>query len=183
MTKYEGTRLGQQELLAELLEVSEGVWFASFDPARHVSESAEYDPALPVHLAIDCGVSRHVAAVWFQVRRGRVPVQRTALGLDRADRSQRAGDGDGLRRSARRGPLFRSGGARRSWPAARNCPAGAGWTRSAWTRRARPGRGSARRRTPSSNGSSARDPWAGGRVTGCSTGWTRSRSCSIGLAC
>ena len=79
-TKYEGTRLGQQELLAELLEVSEGVWFASFDPARHVSESAEYDPALPVHLAIDCGVSRHVGAVWFQVRRGRVPVQRTASG-------------------------------------------------------------------------------------------------------
>ena len=80
VTKYEGTRLGQQELLAELLEVSEGAWFPSFDVARHVTDAAEYDPALPVHLAIDCGVSRHVAAVWFQVRRGRLPVQRTPSG-------------------------------------------------------------------------------------------------------
>ena len=68
VTKYEGTRLGQQELLAEVLEVSEGAWFKSFDPQRHVSAEAEYVPGLPVHLAIDCGVSRHVAAVWFQVR-------------------------------------------------------------------------------------------------------------------
>jgi len=67
VTRYEGTRLGQQELLAELLEVAEGAWFAAFDPAKHVTTAAEYDPELPVHLAIDCGVSRHVAAVWFQV--------------------------------------------------------------------------------------------------------------------
>ena len=80
VTKYEGTRLGQQELLAELLEVSDGAWFKSFDAAQHMTESAEYDPALPVHLAIDCGVSRHVAAVWFQVRRGRVPIERTPSG-------------------------------------------------------------------------------------------------------
>jgi phage terminase large subunit-like protein len=68
VTKYEGTRLGQQELLAEVLEVSDGVWFRGFDAARHADESAEYHPRYPVHLAIDCGVSRHVAAVWFQVR-------------------------------------------------------------------------------------------------------------------
>jgi len=68
VTKYEGTRLGQQELLAEILEVSDGAWFKSFDPSRHVTEGAEYVPGFPVHLAIDCGVSRHVAAVWFQVR-------------------------------------------------------------------------------------------------------------------
>jgi Terminase large subunit, T4likevirus-type, N-terminal len=68
VAKYEGTRLGQQELLAEVLEVSEGVWFHRFDAARHVTEEAEYDPGFPVHLAIDCGVSRHVGAVWFQVR-------------------------------------------------------------------------------------------------------------------
>jgi Terminase large subunit, T4likevirus-type, N-terminal len=66
--KYEGTRLGQQELLAEILEVSDGAWFKSFDAARHVTDRAEYEPGFPVHLAIDCGVSRHVAAVWFQVR-------------------------------------------------------------------------------------------------------------------
>jgi hypothetical protein len=68
VTKFEGTRLGQQELLAEVLEVSDGVWFHRFDAAKHVGEAAEYHPRYPVHLAIDCGVSRHVAAVWFQVR-------------------------------------------------------------------------------------------------------------------
>jgi hypothetical protein len=67
VTRYEGTRLGQQELLAEILEVSDGAWFASFDPSRHVTERAEYAAGFPVHLAIDCGVSRHVAAAWFQV--------------------------------------------------------------------------------------------------------------------
>jgi hypothetical protein len=40
-----------------------------------VSEAAEYDPNFPVHLAIDCGVSRHVGAVWFQVR-GLDPLRR-----------------------------------------------------------------------------------------------------------
>jgi phage terminase large subunit-like protein len=75
VTKYEGTRLGQQELLAEILEVSDGAWFKSFDASRHVTGDAEYVPGYPVHLAIDCGVSRHVAAVWFQVRPVRyVPV-------------------------------------------------------------------------------------------------------------
>ena len=43
VTKYEGTRLGQQELLAEILEVSEGAWFPSFDVSRHVTDAAEYD--------------------------------------------------------------------------------------------------------------------------------------------
>jgi phage terminase large subunit-like protein len=65
---YEGTRLGQQEIHAELLEVSEGAWFASFDPAKHVTDLAEYDSSLPVHLAIDAGTSRTTAACWFQIR-------------------------------------------------------------------------------------------------------------------
>ncbi len=68
VTKYEGTRLGQQELLAEVLEVSDGIWFHRFDASKHVSEAAEYDSRFRVHLAIDCGVSRHVGAVWFQAR-------------------------------------------------------------------------------------------------------------------
>lgn len=68
VAKYEGTRLGRQELLAEVLEVSDGAWFHRFDPAKHVTEAAEHHPRFPVHLAIDCGVSRHVAAVWFQVQ-------------------------------------------------------------------------------------------------------------------
>jgi Terminase large subunit, T4likevirus-type, N-terminal len=81
VTKFEGTRLGQQELMAEVLEVADGVWFHRFEPEKHVSEAAEYDPRFPVHLAIDCGVSRHVAAVWFQVR-GMDPLQRRVTVFD-----------------------------------------------------------------------------------------------------
>ncbi len=65
---YEHTKLGRQEIYAEFLETSEGVWFARFDPARHVSLQAEYDPIYHVRCAIDAGTSRHTAAVFFQVR-------------------------------------------------------------------------------------------------------------------
>jgi len=65
---FEGSRLGRQEIYAEFLDTAEGVWFSSFDPAKHVSETAEYHPAFPVHLAIDCGASATTGAVWFQVR-------------------------------------------------------------------------------------------------------------------
>ncbi|WP_165221871.1 hypothetical protein [Aquisphaera insulae] len=44
---------------------ADGVWFTQYDPASNVSESAEYDPALPVHIAIDSGV--FTGAVFFQV--------------------------------------------------------------------------------------------------------------------
>lgn len=47
---------------------SDGLWFQTFDPAAHVSERAEYDPHLPVQLAIDSGV--FTGAVFFQVARG-----------------------------------------------------------------------------------------------------------------
>ncbi len=46
----------------------EGMWFATFDPDKHVAERAEYQPGLPVRLAIDAGTSRHTGAVFFQVR-------------------------------------------------------------------------------------------------------------------
>jgi hypothetical protein len=46
---------------------ADGLWFPGFDPATHVSTSAEFDPALPVHLAIDSGV--FTGAVFFQVTR------------------------------------------------------------------------------------------------------------------
>jgi hypothetical protein len=65
---YENTRLGRQEIHAEFLETTEGVWFANFDPARHVSLGAEYHPGYSVRCAIDAGTSRHTAAVFFQVR-------------------------------------------------------------------------------------------------------------------
>lgn len=68
IAKYEGTRLGQQEIHAEVLEVSEGAWFSRFDPKKAMTGEAEYIPGLPVYLAIDAGTSRTTAAVWFQTR-------------------------------------------------------------------------------------------------------------------
>jgi hypothetical protein len=65
---YENTRLGRQEIHAEFLDTTEGVWFANFDPARHVSLVAEYDRIWFVRCAIDAGTSRHTAAVFFQVQ-------------------------------------------------------------------------------------------------------------------
>ena len=44
---------------------TEGLWFPSFNTATHVSENAEYDWNLPVHLSIDSGV--FTGAVFFQV--------------------------------------------------------------------------------------------------------------------
>lgn len=64
---YEGTRLGLQEIHAELSDITEGAWFPGFSVGRHVSPAARYVPDFPVHLAIDCGVSRHTGAVFFQV--------------------------------------------------------------------------------------------------------------------
>jgi hypothetical protein len=65
---YENTRLGRQEIYAEFLDTTEGVWFANFDPGRHVSAEAEYHSSWFVRCAIDAGTSRHTAAVFFQVR-------------------------------------------------------------------------------------------------------------------
>jgi hypothetical protein len=65
---YEGTRLGEQELNAQLLEITDGAWFPMFSVARHVSEAACYQTGPPVHVAIDAGTSRHTGAVFFQIR-------------------------------------------------------------------------------------------------------------------
>jgi len=65
---FEGSRLARQEIYAEFLDTAEGVWFSTFDERKHVSESAEYHAAYPVHLGIDCGASQTTGAVWFQVR-------------------------------------------------------------------------------------------------------------------
>lgn len=47
----------------------EGAWFPDFDRKKHVSADAAFDPALPVHVAVDCGTSQHTGAVFFQLRR------------------------------------------------------------------------------------------------------------------
>jgi hypothetical protein len=65
---YQGTRLGDQELHAEIVDTSAAARFPSFSEPRHVLEKADYVPGLPVRLAIDCGLSRHVGALFFQVR-------------------------------------------------------------------------------------------------------------------
>jgi hypothetical protein len=44
---------------------TDGLWFPSFDSAAQVSDRAEYDPCLPVHLSIDSGV--FTGAVFFQI--------------------------------------------------------------------------------------------------------------------
>ena len=59
-----GTR--RQRFLLGLWAVGEGVWFDSFDPARHVTPDAEFDPELPAFLSVDPGVV--TGAVIFQVR-------------------------------------------------------------------------------------------------------------------
>jgi hypothetical protein len=46
---------------------ADGVWFPGFSHDTHVTESAEYDPALPVHISIDSGV--FTGAVFFQITR------------------------------------------------------------------------------------------------------------------
>lgn len=67
VSTYEGTRIGLQEIHAELSEITEGAWFPGFSTARHVTEAAGYIPGLSTHLAIDCGTSFHTGAVFFQV--------------------------------------------------------------------------------------------------------------------
>lgn len=62
--KLTGTR--KARLRDGIWAVGDGVWFDSFDPARHVRAEAEFDPALPAFLAVDPGVV--TGAVLFQVR-------------------------------------------------------------------------------------------------------------------
>jgi hypothetical protein len=45
---------------------SAGTWYTEFDEPSHVSRTADYNPGLAVHLAVDPGV--HTGAVWFQIR-------------------------------------------------------------------------------------------------------------------
>ena len=62
-----GTR--RMRLLEGRWATGEGAWFTAFDAAHHVSSDAEYDPAHPVRLAVDCN-GLNVAAVWWQDRPG-----------------------------------------------------------------------------------------------------------------
>ncbi len=50
---------------------ADGLWFPAFDAASSVTEEAEFDPTLPVHLALDPGVV--TGAVFFQIKPRRTP--------------------------------------------------------------------------------------------------------------
>jgi hypothetical protein len=69
--------LGRQKIYAEFLDTTDGVWFANFDPARHVSLAAAYDAGWFVRCAIGTGTSRHTTAD-RQRARGR-PARATCL--------------------------------------------------------------------------------------------------------
>ena len=159
VTKYEGTRLGQQELMAEVLEISDGAWFPRFDPTRHVKDEAEFHPDRPVHLAIDCGLSRHVGAVWFQVR---------TTWSDSRPRVVVFGDfhAEGL---------YAEASARAIQARSRELP-GVPTTspRCEWTQRARRGAASGRRPTARTSKSSAAVCCRNGRCTASTTAWTSS---------
>jgi hypothetical protein len=64
--KTVSTRTFESDYLCRVPK-AEGVWFQGFSAETHVSEQAEYDPALPVHISIDSGV--FTGAVFFQVTR------------------------------------------------------------------------------------------------------------------
>jgi hypothetical protein len=67
--RFEGSNLGAQELEGRMIEFSDAQWFITFDPARHVSERAEFNPMYPVYLSIDCGLSRWTGALFYQFTR------------------------------------------------------------------------------------------------------------------
>lgn len=67
--RYGDTRLGRQEIDAEVLEVGEHIVFISYLPARNVARDAAYNPMLPTAIAVDCGTSRTTAAVWYQAHK------------------------------------------------------------------------------------------------------------------
>lgn len=48
-----------------LRPLSDGIWFTKFDQAKHVTDRAEYNPDLRVHVSTDCGV--YTGAVYFQI--------------------------------------------------------------------------------------------------------------------
>jgi hypothetical protein len=66
LARYEGTRLGAQEINADVLGTSEAAVFQNFSEALNVTEKAELAGGHDVYVAVDCGTSRYTAAVWAQ---------------------------------------------------------------------------------------------------------------------
>jgi hypothetical protein len=89
-----------QRLRHGLWVQAEGAWFPAFDRSRHTAAAAEYDPAFPVTLAIDCGTSRATGAVFFQVRRGPDTERVTVFGDHYAEDLYAAANATALRARA-----------------------------------------------------------------------------------
>jgi phage terminase large subunit-like protein len=66
LAKYEGSRLGAQEIMADVLDTSEAAVFQHFNDSRNVTERAEYRYGRKTWLAVDAGVSRYTGGVFFQ---------------------------------------------------------------------------------------------------------------------
>ena len=64
--KTTGLRTFEADYLCKL-SGSDSAWFPNFDPAKHVSDKAEFHHGINVHLAVDTGV--FTGAVFFQVLR------------------------------------------------------------------------------------------------------------------
>ena len=60
---------------------AQGLWFTQYDEAVNVTPDAEFDPALPVHIAIDSGV--FTGAVFLQVRPARAAQEQAGIGIKR----------------------------------------------------------------------------------------------------
>ena len=66
ISRYENTRLGEQELNAAILDVSEAAWFQHFTEQRNVTDAAEFRYGRSVFVAVDAGVSRYTGAIFYQ---------------------------------------------------------------------------------------------------------------------
>ncbi len=68
ISTYSGTRLGRQEIDAEVLEVGESAWFQNSCDERNVSTLSDFMPGKLIYCSVDAGVSRYTGAVFGQYR-------------------------------------------------------------------------------------------------------------------
>jgi hypothetical protein len=66
ISRYEGSRLGEQELNAAIISTSDAAVFPNFTEQRNVTDAAEYNYGRPCFLSVDAGVSRYTGACFFQ---------------------------------------------------------------------------------------------------------------------
>ena len=160
---YEGTRLGDQELKAEIVDTSAAACGSRRSPARHVMEQAEYVPGRRSGWRSTAGCrgtsgrcsSRTASATARGGERPADPLRVRRLLRGGSDEPRQRGGDPGAVASAVRG-------------ADRSGVPGPGVTARS---------GSGRRRGASSRGCWASGSPSAGRCIGCWRAWTRSKSC------